>query len=538
MAKPAPSRLYPSPIVQTVGNFAGVTDSPVPMAADQQRLYRSLNCYVTTGLGSRVVKGRPGFTVMEDTLSGTPATQWIGQFTLIDGTSTTIGIAGGELYSYDHGLDAWTKEIDSTDLSGASITLSTTARCYCCVFANELIVSDGTNTPFSWDGTSGSGLTKLTNCPVIYGQPVVYYYKLFVIKNSEQDTIVWSEEGTPNTGYEAGGYNNAWTLGGTKNERIIALAARNDSLGIIRPRSTTTILGAVNDSFQTTGTRAAVSENIGTSSPGAVLVLDEGTVVLDSDCRPQFWPSGGGYAERPAMWNDCETTVNAVPKNAFGTAQIVYDSITNLILIGMGDSSSTTQNQLLVFERTGGVPNFVGVWNGFPIHVMGMVQDAQGQPLLAHGTSGGAFYLHGTPDDGPWLDGLVAGDTAISHEVIGPTMIYDADEDCRFSEATVAFYESDETDVSIDYETSQGSSASTLDFTLAVAGVGGIWDQDNWDGANWAASGSGEFRQRVGLRGWGRWIRLRVVHNESNKRIGIELMRITASRQGRWPNAA
>jgi hypothetical protein len=532
VAKTAPARVYPAPLVLNLGPWTGVTDSPVPPAGEKDRLYQALNLYVSTGTTGKVVKGRPGFVIMDEALSGTPDFQWIGQFTEIDGTERTVGIAGGEIYTYDHGTDAWTKVVETADLTTASITCSATARCYCVTFANTLVISDGANVPFTWDGTTGAGgLVELTNAPVTYGQPVVYYSKLFLIKNAERDTIVWSEELQANTGYEAGGYNNAWTLGGTKGEVIVALAARNDSLGIIRPRSTTTIIGAVNDDFQTTGTRSSVSENIGTSSPGGVLVLDEGTVILDSDGKPQFWPNGAGYAERPSMWEDCEALVETVPHASFTKSQIVYDTHTNVIIIGIGDTVNTSQVQYLIFERTGGVPNYVGTWNGFTSHVMGIVKDSDLRPRWVHGTDAGTAFIHGTPGDGPWTDN----GTAIHHTLTAQAAGYDLDEECRFDEITVGFWESDNTTVSFDYETSRGVSSGAQSVTLTATGTGLYWDVDDWDEANWAASGSGEQRKRVGIKGYGRWIRPRVLHDESGDRIGFTKMRVTAFRDGRWP---
>lgn len=538
MARKAPARTYPAPIILSAGPFTGVSEANEPPAGQRDRLYRAQNVYVTPGSGSKTVLGRPGLDLSGADL-GTNV-QGGGQFTTIAGVQYSWAVVDGEIYTYNWGTDTWTKVVTTANLTTASIVCSSSARIRSVVFFNTVVLSDGVNVPFTWDGQTGAGgLVELTNAPVTYGQPVVYYSKLFLIKNAERDTFVWSEEGTANTGYEAGGYNNSWTLGGTKGETIVALAARNDSLGVIRPRSTTVIQGAVNDAFQTTGTRAAVSERIGTSSPDGVLVLDEGTIILDSDGRPQYWPNGGGYAENPSMWQDCVSSTENIDRDDLPTAQIVYDPLLNLILIGTPTASSTVMAQWLVFERTGGVPNYSGLWNGFAADCMWMALDGDMVPRWMHGDSvNGLIYKHGTPDDGPWEDGFSAGDTAIEHVVIGPALGYDVDEFCRFDELSLAFFRVDNTTISVDYETSRTTATSSVTFTVTGSAGGLIWDVDNWDEAVWGADGSGEVRKRVGLKAYGRWIRPRVTHSTISKRFGLELMRVTAFREGRPVNAA
>lgn len=538
VARKAPSRTYTSPLILSGGPFTGVSEANEPPAAQRDRLYRAQNVYVTPGSGSNTVLGRPGLELAGSDLGAN--VQGGGQFTTTAGVQTTWAVVDGEIYTYNWGTDAWTKVVSSANFTTATITFSNTARVRSVVFFDTLVLSDGVNVPITWTGASGAGgLVKLTNAPVAYGQPVVYYSKLFFIKNAERDTIVWSEEGLANTGYEVGGYNNAWTLAGTKGENIVSLAARNDSLGVIRPRSTTVIQGAVNDAFQTTGTRAAVSERIGTSSPDGVLVLDEGTIVLDSDGRPQYWPNGGGYAENPSMWQDCVSSIANIDRDDLPQAQIVYDPTTNLILLGTPTASSTVMAQWLVFERTGGVPNYSGLWNGFTAACMWMGLDSDLMPRWMHGEVGdGVIYKHGTPGFGPWEDGFLAADNPISHIIVGSALGYDVDEFCRFDELSLAFFQVDATTILVDYETSRTSDATPQEINLTSTVGGGLWDVDNWDEVNWASDGSGEQRKRIGLKAYGRWIRPRISHNTISKRIGLELMRITAFRDGRPVNAA
>src|SRR2546430_9136670 len=111
-------------------------------------------------------------------------------------------------------------------LDGGTV-LSTTAAIDAVNFANKLIITDGINTPVAYDGTS---FTVLTNCPVLFGPPTVYYAKLFGITASDHHQLVWSEENDPTTGYTAGGFNNAWILGQTKQDAITRLLGTNAAL--------------------------------------------------------------------------------------------------------------------------------------------------------------------------------------------------------------------------------------------------------------------------------------------------------------------
>jgi hypothetical protein len=526
---------YPKPVAFIAGPFVGVRDTSQPPDARTGYAYALENCYadITSGL----VLGRPGFTQMgsQQGSVGARVCQWIGQFTSTGGTEATVAILNGQILTYSWGSNAWSTSVSAANFGTAGITISTTARIYAVMFNDLLIVSDGTNTPFSWNGTSGAGgLTSLTNCPVLYGQPVVYYFKLFGIKNGERDTIVWSEEGTPNTGYEAGGYNNAWTLPGTQGEPIVALAPRNDSLGILRPRSTTTITGAVNDAFKTTGTRASVSERSGTRSPASVLVLDEGTVLLDADGFPQFWFTGGGYATDPSMADGCLETVAIVPNVSLLGAETLYDPLTDLIVIGVGDTSNTHSVQYLCFRHHQSVPHYVGRFSGFPAQRMGIVKDADGSPRWVHaGVSDGYLYAHGFPGGDLWSDALNAGTQAIAHTVVTQALGYDPDTASIFDQVTWVFHNPDDIYVTVDYETSRGMSLTSQALTIAGQG-GALWDVAQWDVDVWG-SAMGEQRAKAGTLAHGRWVRHRVQHAQNGREFRLELVRVTGMRDGEEP---
>jgi hypothetical protein len=210
--------------------------------------------------------------------AGTLVAQWLGVFRLRSGF-VNVGIFSGEIYTRSG--TTWTKRITTANLTAAGITVSGTRPCGCVTYTNKLIVNDSVNQPFMWDGTAGGGLTLLTNAPAkCYGVPVVYYGKLFFIKDvaassADRSTIVWSEENAPNTGYEAVGYTDSWTLEQSGSGAIYALAATNEALYFFRQHGIGAIHGAVTTTFSSDGVHDGISTVWGTDNAFGVLVIGE-----------------------------------------------------------------------------------------------------------------------------------------------------------------------------------------------------------------------------------------------------------------------
>lgn len=157
----------------------------------------------------------------------------------------------------------WGQVVSASVLAGAGVGLATSDSFTYLVINQKLLVSDGVNTPWTWDGTPEGGITLLTNCPPLYGQPTEYAAKLFGIKASDRRTVVWSEENDLTTGYQAAGFNNAWTIGQQSDDKLTGIYGRNDGLYYWRPHSTGRIIGAVAGEFRTTHTQDAVSSVTG-----------------------------------------------------------------------------------------------------------------------------------------------------------------------------------------------------------------------------------------------------------------------------------
>lgn len=538
--RPFPARTYPKVVGVRAGPWIGMRDAREPSASSPRYATLLRNCYATTTeSGERAVRGVPGFSLAGAQLGGVGAraVQWIGYMRETDGTLRNLVFCNGVLSEYSFATNTFTTRLTQANIGAGTGTpaLSTTARIYALTYADQLIVSDGVNVPFQWDGTSGGGVVELSNAPVFYGQPIIHFEKLTAIKNAERDTFVWSEEGDPTLGYDTAPYENAWNFGGSKAQRLFALASRNEALGILRERTTTEVYGAMNAEFRTTANRASVSEEIGTIAPGAVLVLDEGTLTVDAEGRPQFWPRGGGYTAAPALWDACEQTVANIARTQIPNTQITYDEPTNLIYLHYAKSGASSLNASLIFERTGGTPNLVGIMDGFPSTRWGVWIDDDGRQRMVHaGVDDGYVYVHGTPENGPWSYELQAGIAAIPHEVKPHFMGADLHEEKHYDELglEVMLGGTDQT-ITVGYETPYGLSTTQQVVTFTTSGA--LWDVAVWDVDLWAEEASQNKRDRLGIDEHGRWLRPVFQHAVAGEEFGLVQCDAVAFVEGRDP---
>lgn len=238
--------------------------------------------------------------------SGTARTvQWIGlgvQF-LGDGVIIRKPLVwcGGELYEVNVTTPTVTKVLSTAQLAAASptIVISATLPIGAAVFNGKIVFAQKGVRPFMWDGTTGAGLTSLTNAPINFessADPAVYYGKLFFMSTDVE--IQWSEENQPNVGYTASGFNNAWQLTTTGTSRLVCLIGTNEGLFYGRDGAIGIIRGAVSTTFTTDGVRESISPNSGPSVvSGSLLPMlwaDNTLFWFDGTNRPWAWRAGQG----------------------------------------------------------------------------------------------------------------------------------------------------------------------------------------------------------------------------------------------------
>lgn len=520
-------RTLPAPEALTAGPFRGMRDAPEPTAGDPTLALLAQNLCRVPGPANAGLTSRPGFTLMGAQLgaAGVRTAQALTTWTDVTGTRRTTAIVGGKVYSYTWNTDTWTEVITAANLASASVTLSPTARVALVSFADGLVVSDGVNVPWWWDGTTGAGgIVKMTNCPVLYGPPTVYYSKLVGIKAANRTTLVWSEEGAPNLGYEAGGYNNAWDNIGGYADPLTSVCGTNEALYVFRERVSIAVTGAIAADFATAGTRSNLSEDVGTLSPWATYALSQGVIVVDADAQP--WLMQFGQREPTPLWTDCRQTVRGTPRASLANIQTVQDDCTYSIVIGYPEVGKTDISQLLCFAQDD--LGFVGVWTwGGTAQRLGMVVDGSGVARWAHAdVDDGRLYAHGDLENGPWNDALAAGSRYIEQAVVTTALGYDLDRELVIDQIEAAITGTGVSSVAVSYETPRGQSLP-MNIPLANTAAGLVWDVSNWDTANWAAS-TRDRKVRVGTAGRGRWVRVRVAHSENNQPFGVTVLRVRA----------
>lgn len=507
----APDRAIHSPL----GPFLAMRDSLDVTASRRERARLLRNMYPLEPHHTGRVVGRPGVTGLGAQLASGADVQWIGQFTKIDGTEYSVAIVGGRIFTLNWGTSAWTEVVTAANLATASVTLSTTAKIRCVVFADELIVSDGVNTPFAWDGTTGAGgLTSLTNAPVFYGQPVVHYGKLFGINNANRAEIQWSEEAQPNTGYDAGGYNNAWELRQTDTNALVRLVPTNESLYVFRERSITEIFGEVTTNFSSTGTRESVSSTIGTKAPDSVIYANRYIVFADADGNPYYLAPGGTPTP---MFEDFHETLDTFDPTCFCDVEASTEPSLDLIVMGYKGVNDTDLGQQLGFHFEGGHPPFpVSVLTGYEAKRFGILKNADGEPTAVHGTTDGYLLEHKTPDDNVWNDVLPAGTVPISHAVHTNFAGLAEQVESHFDRADFLVFARSDATITVRGQTDQALGDSLV---LSYEGEAADWDVAVWDTDVWA--GYGIEHVSVGLNEFGRYCGLNIEHEALGERFGF-----------------
>lgn len=524
---------YPDPQEYEFGPWKGVRDSVDPSTGQPDLLHACENLVPEDPeLGGACVS-RPGFSpaIGDHTALGEVGHRRCQGFIEVDfsGTIHRILVVGGHVYSYD-----WATQAATELVLGGSLALELDAvQIYLVQARNYLILSDGVHKPIAWDGST---FAEVTDCPVLYGRPWMYFGAFMGIKDTERDTFVWSRPADPFTGYEAGGYNNAWTLSQTDTNPLSVGVGFNDGMIIWRARSATTITGDIDEEFQSSGTRDGVSETIGAAlgASAGVVVAGRNVYFLDADRRPQMLTLDGGIVgangERAPIWADCRSTLANVPANAGATAIGVYEPLQDVVLLGVPRLGETHPSFFLVFDAPTG--QFVGTWTGWDATAIGTWTDLDGKPRLVHGALDGHTYVHGTGEDGVVDDEFVSGAVAVRHYLESGPVGYDTKIEKCFDRVDLSLrVVSTMSNVRVSHQTSSmASSAQALSFSGGLS----LWDVAEWDDDVWSGN-SAEQHGAAGTAAWGRWTRLIVLHQEIGEPMGIMKARLEAALLGPAP---
>ena len=494
-----------------------------------QQLYNVLSL----DAGSTI--GRPGCTYhsTQGGAGGNRTPQCHFQLTTALGTEVTGRIVGGKLETATWAasvITGWANTVTAANFATASITVSASARIAVIQFADKLIFSDGVNKPWQWDGTAGAGgLLSLTVASVWYGVPVVRDAQVIAIRSSDRRTIEWSAVNDATSGYNT----QNWTLAQISETGLTALAAFNDVLIVFRARMCQPIYGKVNATFATNGTRATLSENIGTLSPFAVTIWDNRCFFIDADGRPQALSASAGsvtYAadttETPGanagLWQRLRETCKTVDRSKLTAASAVIFIPLQLVLLGVARTTTDTNPGMwFVLDPKAVEPR--ATWGGFEFLAPANVKDGAGAPQLAFGDANGYSYTYydmGTST--VFNDILQTGTAAITHQIVATPLADDRALEVNWYRADVLARAATDQHLGLSVRTPNGTSSAqsfvitgnSFVFGVSLLGTGKLGENTT------------EKKATVGLGSHGRFISPTITHSTLSEQFGIVGVRL------------
>lgn len=513
MATPAQGYPRPRPVVYQELGIRRMSDarSPNPDPKTASLIY---NSYPLNPEAVLEIIGRPGVNHI-----GTGSTPGLGQmgfqFRRLNGTIYTVVIIAGLMYTVNWAGPA----LVSVALPGW-LTFQSTDKIYATVLADKLFISDGVRKPVLWDGTT---FTDVTNCPILFGQPVVHYAKIHGIVKANPVQIVWSEENDPLTGYDTQInaitgelYDNQWVLGQTSQDRLYVLMPVEDALYFSRARSWSMITGPNEDDYRSSGNREAVSSTVGCTLPSCCIFRNDEIWFQDRDGFFWYIPVGG---QPVPIWEGYRETIQAADKDPPATVggRANLCSMVEWPLIPLVMATVAVVNpgggpwryRILTWDPT--TKECRGVWDlpstVEPTHLAAVHNASELDRVILAMDEAGHVMSFGTPYAGPWQDQIFSGNVAITHQVIGAELGWEETQEKDWESITALFWGQNLT-ASIGYTTPRRTTSVPI---VAAAA---------------ALAAESEIRRKVGIRGLGRWLRPEVIHttiNEKFRFLGFEV---------------
>ena len=440
--------------------------------------------------GGLEMRPRAAYSAIAPHMTGTTAPTAIWQHTMADGTEYTFVIADSKLFRV-----TWTgTSVTFTDVTPAALNIGATA--FMCSLGDRLIVTDnGSNVP--WYGTN-LGATPITKSNIAldaagtgtaWGPPVVKDAKVFFVKGSSHNTIVWSEEADCTLGYEQTGYNNTWQLTQTASEDINCLIATNEELIVGRDTSIGSIYGQVNSEFKSTATQPAISPQIGITGHRAAALVNGEVWFADAMGRPHVYTPGGGPPT--PVWQPASETLAGITASSSSACVVASHPELGFVLFARTGASG---KKILVYDAES--RRLVAIWiltglpagTAFDISAPAIVKDGTGTPRLAFGVYDAAFTR---PE--MWLFGRV--DDAIDAEASNVILVGPAIRNTKYDEVRwdrIDWFMRGTPRVQLDYTTSRATYGTPLSPTVSTA-----------------VATNGGTKATIGINGFGRWIRPR-----------------------------
>ncbi len=485
-------------------------------------LRRQQNYYLEEG----ELRGRPG-TVQLGSNIASGKVQALPYFQeRISGTRHSLAIVAGELYEYTYATDTW------AIVSTPGITISTTADIDWCVFNDRLVITDGVNKPWTWDGQSGFQI--LNDAPVARNC-TVYFLKLFFADlPAAPSRFMWSEEGDPTVGYlgphpNGGAFDNKWDFGQTDAGRIVALTGLNEALIVWKEDSIAAVRGPVEEQFQTSGVREGIDDKKGVISARSIIVRPTAVSYLATDGPKEI--RGGIGKPIDLEQGRLDETWAELRRTDWATVPGLYDPIRRHDIWAMPLTSSTFDWMIAYSSREDaarGLPDQgFSYFNGWDVSCFGVYEDTIGMERVVYGDGLGNVFYYGAPD--AWDDNGVA------TKRVAEKMAYGADLPGMRNYDLVEFFFRLRSDANITVLPIIDSKDGPAISREVSAGSYPKWGKAKWNVDTWGPAGGELAGYSRGLNAEARGCGWRLIQNELNNTIDIVGVRMRATQAHDFP---
>lgn len=452
------------------GPWERVVDSLDPGEARRNWLADAFNAYIRDAEHGSGVAGRPPFSYIDGASGGATfgpgggphGCQCVYDHTEVDGTIRRLYFIGGLVYRWDGNNTL-------TDVTPVGITIDSTAPIFCTSLIGKLIVTDQTNKPWMGTNLASAPITGSTLEWNSAGDAWSAFHvttrsgKVVFIANAlngvaSRETLLWSEEADPTTGYEQSGFTNAWDLTQTATDPLCGILGTNAGLYYWREGSTGEITGEINSTFATTSNADAIDTTVGCTNPATIVKAGDSVFFGDRLGRPHRMQVGGKPED--LSWQCIRTMVasfdSAATEITFARVYAWASAIPDLGLVGFclqtagANTGAAPAKNLFIFSAATGA--YYGIWqvankvSGNPVAMSrgGAMRDANGSiRFVVADTTGVIVVQERLASDIPWdeYDGITSGNP-LRWILTGP-LGYSMDEEKSFTLARASVASAD-----------------------------------------------------------------------------------------------
>jgi hypothetical protein len=349
-------------------------------------VYRAENVLLENGR----LRSRGGFNALGSQLAANDV-QGILSWEERDGTQHLTAICNAEQYEWNGA--SWVAQ----SLAGKPISVDPSAQVDMIEFNGKLIVTDGVNQPWQWDGQS-TWTQPLNAESVICRQLANYYVKLFLLDQlTISNRIAWSYEGDV-THAQSFDPTNQWDYGQTDQGRIYGGIGHNERLLLFKQDSVSAIRGPVDATFETDAVREGVDTSIGAITGHAICVGDNEATYFLSQIGPMRIGQGSMALTDIAMGSNGEEFLKElwarVNRQYWDNSWAVYYRPDNLIIFAVPLDSDTLPKHALVYQIDEHAWCLWDLPPGGSTTCGTVYEDANGDEWLVVGTDAGYVFRY------------------------------------------------------------------------------------------------------------------------------------------------